>query len=116
MRVVGPYHLAGRPRSEGRAGAGRGAARERAGSAGVAVEAGPSDVRVVGPYTLAVNLAIAGRLREAQDAAARGVEAARKEGLQRRYGMDLAALEGDVLTRVGRWDEAAEVMDAGLAL
>jgi ATP/maltotriose-dependent transcriptional regulator MalT len=85
-------------------------------SADLAAEAGPSDMRVVGPYNLAVNLAMAGRLREAQDAAARGVEAARKEGLQRRYGMDLAALEGDVLTRLGRWDEAADVMNAGLAL
>ena len=85
-------------------------------SADLAAEAGPSDMRVIGPYNLAVNLAMAGRLREAQDAAARGVEAARTEGLQRRYGMDLAALEGDVLTRLGRWDEAANVMDAGLAL
>jgi DNA-binding CsgD family transcriptional regulator/tetratricopeptide (TPR) repeat protein len=85
-------------------------------SADLAAEAGPTDMRVIGPYNLAVNLAMAGRLREAQDAAARGVEAARTEGLQRRYGMDLAALEGDVLTRLGRWDEAAEVMDAGLAL
>ena len=85
-------------------------------SADLAAEAGPSDMRVIGPYNLAVNLALAGRLREAQDAAARGVEAARTEGLQRRYGMDLAALEGDVLTRLGRWDEAATVMDAGIAL
>ena len=85
-------------------------------SAELAAEAGPSDMRVIGPYNLAVNLAMAGRLREAQDAAARGVEAARTEGLQRRYGMDLAALEGDVLTRLGRWDEAAEVMDAALIL
>ena len=85
-------------------------------SAELAAEAGPSDMRVIGPYNLAVNLAMAGRLREAQDAAARGVEAARTEGLQRRYGMDLAALEGDVLTRLGRWDDAAEVMDAGLTL
>ena len=85
-------------------------------SAALAAKAGPSDMRVIGPYNLAVNLAMAGRLREAQDAAARGVEAARTEGLQRRYGMDLAALEGDVLTRLGRWDDAAEVMDAGLAL
>lgn len=82
----------------------------------LAAEAGPSDMRVIGHYNLAVNLAMAGRLREAQDAAASGVEAARTEGLQRRYGMDLAALEGDVLTRLGRWDEAADVMDAGLAL
>ena len=82
----------------------------------LAAEAGPSDMRVIGNYNLAVNLAMAGRLHEAQDAAARGVEAARTEGLQRRYGMDLAALEGDVLTRLGRWDEAADVMDAGLAL
>jgi DNA-binding CsgD family transcriptional regulator/tetratricopeptide (TPR) repeat protein len=85
-------------------------------SADLAAEAGPSDMRVIGPYNLAVNLAMAGRLREAQGAAARGVDAARTEGLQRRYGMDLAALEGDVLTRLGRWDEAAEAMDAGLAL
>jgi DNA-binding CsgD family transcriptional regulator/tetratricopeptide (TPR) repeat protein len=85
-------------------------------SAELAAEAGPSDMRVIAPYNLAVNLAMAGRLREAQDAAARGVEAARTEGLQRRYGMDLAALEGDVLTRLGRWDDAAEVMDAALAL
>ena len=85
-------------------------------SAALAAEAGPSDMRVIGPYNLAVNLAMAGRLREAQDAAARGHEAARTEGLQRRYGMDLAALEGDVLTRLGRWDDAADVMDAGLAL
>ena len=85
-------------------------------SADLAAEAGPSDMRVIGPYNLAVNLAMAGRLREAQDAAARGVEAARTEGLQRRYGMDLAALEGDVLTRLGRWDDAAGVMDVGLAL
>jgi DNA-binding CsgD family transcriptional regulator/tetratricopeptide (TPR) repeat protein len=85
-------------------------------SADLAADAGPSDMRVIGPYNLAVNLAMAGRLREAQDAAARGVEAARTEGLQRRYGMDLAALEGDVLTRLGRWDEAAVAMDAGLAL
>ena len=85
-------------------------------SADLAAEAGPSDMRVIGPYNLAVNLAMAGRLREAQDAAARGVEAARTEGLQRRYGMDLAALEGDVLTRLGRWDDAGSVMDAGLAL
>ena len=85
-------------------------------SADLAAEAGPSDMRVIGPYNLAVNLAMAGRLREAQAAAARGVEAARTEGLQRRYGMDLAALEGDVLTRLGRWDDAAEVMNAGLAL
>ena len=85
-------------------------------SADLAAEAGPSDMRVIGPYNLAVNLAMAGRLREAQAAAARGVEAARTEGLQRRYGMDLAALEGDVLTRLGRWDDAAAVMDAGLAL
>ena len=85
-------------------------------SADLAAEAGPSDMRVIAPYNLAVNLAIAGRLRDAQAAAARGVDAARTEGLQRRYGMDLAALEGDVLTRLGRWDDAAAVMDAGLAL
>ena len=85
-------------------------------SAALAAEAGPSDMRVVGPYNLAVNLAMAGRLGEAQDAAARGVAAARAEGLQRRYGMDLAALEGDLLTRIGRWSDAAAVMDEGLAL
>ena len=77
---------------------------------------GPSDMRVVSAYNLAVNLALAGRLTEAEKAARQGTEAARTEGLQRRYGMDLAALEGDVLTRLGRWDEASTVLDAGLAL
>jgi DNA-binding CsgD family transcriptional regulator len=77
---------------------------------------GPADMRVVGAYNLAVNLALSGRLVEAEEAARQGAEAARTEGLQRRYGMDLAALEGDVLTRLGRWDEASSVLDAGLAL
>jgi DNA-binding NarL/FixJ family response regulator len=82
----------------------------------LAAEHGPADMRVVSSYNLAVNLAMAGRLAAAEAAARVGREAARAEGLERRYGPDLAALEGDVLTRIGRWDEADAVMQAALAL
>lgn len=82
----------------------------------LAIAAGPSDMRVVGHYNLAVNLALAGRLRDAEVAARQGAEAARTEGLQRRYGMDLAALEGDVLMRLGRWADANRVIDEGIGL
>jgi DNA-binding CsgD family transcriptional regulator/tetratricopeptide (TPR) repeat protein len=82
----------------------------------LAAEHGPADMRVVSAYNLAVNLAMAGRLAAAEAAARQGREAARAEGLERRYGPDLAALEGDVLTRIGRWDEADAVMRAAIAL
>jgi len=82
----------------------------------LAAEHGPADMRVVSAYNLAVNLAMAGRLAAAEAAARQGREAARAEGLERRYGPDLAALEGDVLTRIGRWDEADAVMSAAIAL
>jgi DNA-binding CsgD family transcriptional regulator/tetratricopeptide (TPR) repeat protein len=82
----------------------------------LATEHGPADMRVVSAYNLAVNLAMAGRLAAAEVAARQGREAAQAEGLERRYGPDLAALEGDVLTRIGRWDEADAVMRAAIAL
>jgi ATP/maltotriose-dependent transcriptional regulator MalT len=82
----------------------------------LAARHGPADMRVVSSYNLAVNLAMAGRLAAAEAAARQGREAARVEGLERRYGPDLAALEGDVLTRIGRWDEAEAVMRAAVAL
>jgi ATP/maltotriose-dependent transcriptional regulator MalT len=82
----------------------------------LAAEHGPADMRVVSAYNLAVNLAMAGRLAAAEAAARQGREAARAEGLERRYGPDIAALEGDVLTRIGRWDEADGVMRAALVL
>jgi ATP/maltotriose-dependent transcriptional regulator MalT len=82
----------------------------------LAAEHGPADMRVVSSYNLAVNLAMAGRLAAAEAAARGGREAARAEGLERRYGPDIAALEGDVLTRIGRWDEADAVMQAALTL
>jgi DNA-binding CsgD family transcriptional regulator len=39
-----------------------------------------------------------------------GRTAASAVGLERRFGLDLAALAGDVLTRLGRWNEAEDVV------
>jgi DNA-binding CsgD family transcriptional regulator/tetratricopeptide (TPR) repeat protein len=79
----------------------------------LAREGGPPDMLVVAHYNLALNLAEAGLLDEAVEEAQAGREAARRVGLERRFGFDLAALAGDVLLRLGRWDEAdAVTLDA----
>lgn len=77
---------------------------------------GPPEMLVVAHHNYALNLAQAGRLEEAFTEASSGREAARRLGLERRYGLDLAALTGDVLLRVGRWDEAHAIMLEGLDL
>jgi DNA-binding CsgD family transcriptional regulator len=82
----------------------------------LAREGGPPDMLVVAHYNLALNLAEAGHLEEAVDEAHAGREAARRVGLERRFGFDLAALEGDVLLRLGRWDEADAVTADALRL
>jgi len=79
-------------------------------------EAGPPELLVVTSHNLALNLLAADRLDEALAAATAAQTAARATGLERRYGLDLAALAGDVLFRLGRWDEADAVTTDGLAL
>jgi DNA-binding CsgD family transcriptional regulator len=77
---------------------------------------GPDDLFVVTAHNLGLNLLAADRLDEALEAASSGWAAAREAGLERRHGMDLAALTGDILMRLGRWDEAEVATAEGLAL
>src|SRR5206468_4841927 len=42
------------------------------------------------------------------------IDDARRTGLERKYGAGLMAIRGDILYRLGRWDEAAEVTRAAL--
>ncbi|HEY7130860.1 MAG TPA: AAA family ATPase, partial [Candidatus Limnocylindrales bacterium] len=76
----------------------------------------PSELTVVTGYNLALNLLATDRLEEARDVAVEAQEIARIGGLERRYGMELAALVGDILLRLGRWDDADRVTAVGLAL
>jgi DNA-binding CsgD family transcriptional regulator/tetratricopeptide (TPR) repeat protein len=82
----------------------------------IAAQTGPPEMLIVGHFNLALNLLAADHLDEALAEAMDGREATRESGLERRYGMDTAALVGDVLLRLGRWDEADEITREGLAL
>ena len=80
--------------------------------------AGPdaTELWVVTGHNLGLNLLVADRLDEALAVATDTREGARAGGLERRYGMELAALAGDILVRLGRWDEADNVIADALAL
>jgi DNA-binding CsgD family transcriptional regulator/tetratricopeptide (TPR) repeat protein len=82
----------------------------------LAQRGGPPELLVVAHHNLALNLAQAGDHAAALAEAQEGRQAARRLGLERRFGMDLAALSADVLIRLGRWDEAASTLAEGLAL
>jgi DNA-binding CsgD family transcriptional regulator len=82
----------------------------------LAERVGQSDVVVVAHHNLALNLAQADHLEEALAEARAGRQAARQAGLERRFGQDLAAMSGDVLLRLGRWQEADQTIRDGLAL
>jgi DNA-binding CsgD family transcriptional regulator/tetratricopeptide (TPR) repeat protein len=77
---------------------------------------GPSELYVITAHNLGLNLLAADRLDEALEAASTGRTAARAAGLERRHGMDLAALAGEILIRLGRWDDADQATAEGLAL
>jgi len=85
-------------------------------AARLADSTGAAHVRIVGHYNLALNLAQADRLDEALEAAEATRQAVQDAGLQRRFGQELAALQGDILLRLGRVDGALEVLERGLAL
>jgi DNA-binding CsgD family transcriptional regulator/tetratricopeptide (TPR) repeat protein len=76
----------------------------------------PSELFVVTGFNLALNLLATDHLDEALDEASTSRTAARAGGLERRYGMELAALVGDILLRLGRWDDADRATAEGLAL
>jgi DNA-binding CsgD family transcriptional regulator/tetratricopeptide (TPR) repeat protein len=76
----------------------------------------PTELWVVTGHNLGLNLLVADRLDEAFAVATSVREGARAGGLERRYGMELAALVGDVLLRLGRWADADAVTAEGIAL
>ncbi|HET7703052.1 MAG TPA: AAA family ATPase [Candidatus Limnocylindrales bacterium] len=78
--------------------------------------AGRPELFVVTGHNLGLNLLAADRLEEALDPAAAAREAARDAGMERRFGMDLAALTADILLRLGRWDDAERAVGEGLAI
>ena len=76
----------------------------------------PSELFVVTGFNLALNLLATDHPDEALTEASASRSAAHVGGLERRYGMDLAALVGDILVRLGRWDDADRTTVEGLAL
>ena len=89
---------------------------ELRGSHELARETGTSDLIIVTGYNLALNLMVADRPEDAREMASRMWQEARDHGLERRFGMDLAALAADALLRTGRWDDAERTTEEGLAL
>ncbi len=82
----------------------------------LAATIGDGDTLIIAHHNLALNLLQADRYEEALAEGLAGVEAARRVGLERRFGLDLAALLGETLTRLGRWDEAATTMRTAFEL
>ncbi len=71
---------------------------------------------IVGLQNLAYHLGLGDRPDEALAAALEGIAAARREGLDRRYGLNLRAAAADILLRLGRWDEADALVAEGRSL
>ncbi len=71
-------------------------------------EGGFVDTLLPASANLAYQLIVADRLDDAVAAADTGAEAARRYGLERRFGPHFRAVAIDALFRAGRWDEAAE--------
>jgi DNA-binding CsgD family transcriptional regulator/tetratricopeptide (TPR) repeat protein len=82
----------------------------------IAARVSPPETVVAARFNLALNLAQAGRLEDAlaEVEIARGLM--RESGLERRFGMDLAALAGDILMRFGRWAEADAATSEGFRI
>jgi DNA-binding CsgD family transcriptional regulator/tetratricopeptide (TPR) repeat protein len=72
-----------------------------------------TELLVVTGHNLALNLLAADRVGDALDVALQTRQAARDGGLERRYGLDLAALEADVRFRLGQWSDADASSRAG---
>ena len=77
---------------------------------------GGPDALIVANHNLALHLLLADRFDEGLIEARAGLEVARRTGLERRFGMDLAAVAGQILLRLGRWDEADATTRDALAL
>lgn len=76
----------------------------------------PGEGLIVGLQNLAYHLGLADLPDEALAAAVEGIAAARREGLDRRYGLTLRAAAADILLRLGRWEEADVLVAEGRSL
>jgi ABC-type multidrug transport system fused ATPase/permease subunit len=65
----------------------------------------------VGLYNLGYHRMLADRLVEGLAAVNEGISVVRSESLERRFGVSYRALGGDILLRLGRWDEAEALVD-----
>jgi tetratricopeptide (TPR) repeat protein len=74
----------------------------------------PIESRVGIEHNLCYFLSVTDHLDEALEATALALADAQRTGLDRKYGAGLRAIRGDVLFRLGRWDEAAEVTRTAL--
>ena len=72
------------------------------------------DQQVAVEHNLAYFSALADHLDEALEATDKALANAQRMGLERKYGAGLRATRGEILFRLGRWDEAAEVTRAAL--
>ena len=74
----------------------------------------PIESRVGIEHNLCYFLSVTDHLDEALETTALALADAQRTGLDRKYGAGLRAIRGDVLFRLGRWDEAAEVTRTAL--
>jgi ATP/maltotriose-dependent transcriptional regulator MalT len=79
-------------------------------------EVSPIDQLVAIEHNLCYFSALADHLEEALEATTIALDDSRRTGLERKYGAGLRAIRGDVLFRLGRWDEAADVTRTALDL
>ena len=82
----------------------------------LAARLGGPDALVVALHNLSLHLLQADQFEEGLVEARAGMEVARRTGLERRFGMDLAALAGQLLLRLGRWEEADTTTRQALAI
>jgi ATP/maltotriose-dependent transcriptional regulator MalT len=77
-------------------------------------ELSPVETRVAIEHNLCYFLSISDHLDEALEATSMALADAQRTGLDGKYGVSLRAIRGDLLYRLGQWDEAAEVTRTGL--
>jgi len=82
----------------------------------IAREVGPPDTMLTCQHNLAFVLAQTDRFEEGLQVDLDGLEAARRVGLELRFGAGLRASASDILLRCGRWDEADRITREGLDL
>jgi len=82
----------------------------------IARDVGPPETLLSIQHNLAFLLAQTDRFDEGLAVDAEGLDAARRVGLELRFGAGLRASAGDILLRCGRWDEADQMTRDGLEL